>query len=203
MAIESAAIPLPSELIMPLAGWMLVRDGGLSEPWLLLAAFCGAVGNVIGSLAAYAIGAWGGRPALRRYGRYVLITPHEIQRAEIWFDRYGAWAVFISRMLPVVRTFISLPAWVARMPIVPFVILTFIGSFPWSLGLAWGGFILADRWEEMRDWMRPADIPIVVTIVVVAAWYLYRRVRAVHFSSEGAGSGRPGDATERDPLSGR
>jgi membrane protein DedA with SNARE-associated domain len=184
MAIESAAIPLPSELIMPLAGWMLIRDQGLGWPWLFLAAFCGALGNVIGSLAAYGVGAWGGRPALRRYGKYVLITPHEIERADAWFDRYGAFAVFFSRLLPVVRTFISLPAGVARMPVVPFTVLTFLGSFPWSLGLAWGGYLLADRWEEMRAWMRPADIPIIIAILAFGAWYLYRRIKAVYFTKD-------------------
>lgn len=181
MAIESAAIPLPSELIMPLAGWMLVKDRGHGEAWLLLAAFCGAAGNVIGSWIAYYVGALGGRPALIRYGRYVLITPHEIDRAEAWFHRYGFWAVFISRLLPVVRTFISLPAGVARMPIVPFTILTFLGALPWSLGLAWGGFILAENWEDLRNWMRPADIPIVIAALFTIAWYVYRRIRAVHF----------------------
>lgn len=196
MAIESAAIPLPSELVMPLAGWMLVRDQGLSEPWLLLAAFCGAAGNVIGSLAAYAVGAWGGRPALRRYGRYVLISPHELERAEAWFARYGAWAVFLSRLLPVVRTFISLPAGVARMPLAPFVLLTFVGSFLWSLGLAWGGFVLADRWEEMRDWMRPVDAPLVAAALLLILWYIYRRVRAVYFAP------REATSTWEDPSKG-
>ncbi|MFQ5879822.1 MAG: DedA family protein [Dehalococcoidia bacterium] len=189
MAIESAAIPLPSELVMPLAGWMLVRERGLSEVWLLLAALAGAVGNVIGSLVAYAVGAWGGRPALRRYGRYLLITPHELERAEAWFARYGARAVFFSRLLPVVRTFISLPAGVARMSLWPFVVLTFLGSFPWSLGLAWGGFVLADRWEQLREWMRPADVPIAVALAILIVWYIYRRVRAVYFT--------PGETTDR------
>lgn len=195
MAIESAAIPLPSELVMPLAGWTLVRERGLSEQWLLLAAFCGAVGNVIGSLVAYAVGAWGGRPALQRYGRYLLISPHEVARAEGWFQRYGAWAVFLSRLLPVVRTFISLPAGVARMPLGPFIALTFLGSFPWSLGLAWGGFILAERWEDLRDWMRPADLPIIAVALLLIAWYIYRRVRAVYFVAQG----EPPTSSEETP----
>ncbi len=101
MAIESACIPLPSEIIMPLAGWFLVDDRGLGVEWLLLAAFCGALGNLIGSLIAYAVGAWGGRPLLLRYGRYVLITRHEVEQAERWFARYGDWAVLVSRVLPV------------------------------------------------------------------------------------------------------
>jgi membrane protein DedA with SNARE-associated domain len=179
MAIESACIPLPSEIIMPLAGWFLIQDRGRGEEWLLLAAFCGALGNLIGSLAAYAVGAWGGRPLLLRFGRYVLISREEIDRAEHWFARYGDRAVLISRVLPVVRTFISLPAGVARMNVWRFSVLSFVGSLPWSLALAWGGFLLGENWERIREWMRPADIPILILLAALVAWYIYRRVRTV------------------------
>ena len=189
MAIESACIPLPSEIIMPLAGWFLVDDRGLGEQWLLLAAFCGAVGNLLGSLAAYAVGAWGGRPLLLRYGRYLLISRHEVEQAERWFARYGDRAVFISRVLPVIRTFISLPAGIARMNIWRFIILTFVGSFPWSLGLAWAGFLLGENWERIRDWMRPADIPILIVLAALVAWYIYRRVRTILREAEPQVSG--------------
>jgi membrane protein DedA with SNARE-associated domain len=189
MAIESACIPLPSEIIMPLAGWFLVDDRGLGAQWLFLAAFCGAVGNLLGSLAAYAVGAWGGRPLLLRYGRYLLISRHEVEQAERWFARYGDRAVFISRVLPVVRTFISLPAGIARMNIWRFSILTFVGSFPWSLGLAWAGFLLGENWERIRDWMRPADIPILIILAALVAWYIYRRVRTVLREAEPQASG--------------
>ncbi len=189
MAIESACIPLPSEIIMPLAGWFLVDDRGLGVEWLLLAAFCGALGNLIGSLMAYAVGAWGGRPLLLRYGRYLLISRHEVEQAERWFARYGDRAVFISRVLPVVRTFISLPAGVARMNIWRFTILTFVGSFPWSLGLAWAGFLLGENWERIREWMRPADIPILIVLAALVAWYIYRRVRTVLREAEPSVSG--------------
>jgi membrane protein DedA with SNARE-associated domain len=177
MAIESAAIPLPSEIIMPLAGWMLVKERGLGVPWLLLAAFCGALGNLLGSLLGYYVGAWGGRPLVRRYGRYLLISHHDLDLAERWFDRHGKWTVFFSRLLPVVRTFISVPAGVARMPIWQFSAYTFAGSFPWSLGLAWAGFLLGENWERIRDWMRPADIPIVVIALLLIGLYVYRHVR--------------------------
>ena len=179
MAVESACIPLPSEIIMPLAGWFLIEDRGRGEEWLVLAAFCGALGNLIGSLAAYAVGAWGGRPLLLRFGRYVLISREEIERAEHWFTRYGDRAVFISRVLPVVRTFISLPAGVARMNVWRFSVLSFVGSFPWSLGLAWAGFVLGENWDRIREWMRPADIPILIVLGVLVAWYVYRRARTV------------------------
>lgn len=177
MAIESAAIPLPSEIIMPLAGWMLVKDRGLGEAWLLLAAFCGALGNLLGSLLAYYVGAWGGRPLVLRYGRYLLISHHDLDLADRWFQRYGNWTVFFSRLLPVVRTFISVPAGVARMPIWQFSIYSFAGAFPWSLGLAWAGFLLGENWEDIRDWMRPADIPIVVVVLVLIGLYVYRHVK--------------------------
>lgn len=189
MAIESACIPLPSEIIMPLAGWFLVDARGLGVEWLLLAAFCGALGNLIGSLAAYAVGAWGGRPLLLRYGRYFLISRHEVEQAERWFARYGDRAVFISRVLPVIRTFISLPAGIARMNIWRFSILTFVGSFPWSLGLAWAGFLLGENWERIREWMRPADIPILIVLAALVAWYIYRRVRTVLREAEPQVSG--------------
>jgi len=177
MAVESACIPLPSEIIMPLAGWMLVRDRGLGGEWLFLAALYGALGNLLGSLAAYYVGARGGRPLLLRYGRYLLISLHDLALAEGWFRRYGAWAVFLSRLMPVVRTFISFPAGVARMPLGPFALLTFLGSYPWSLGLAWAGYLLGENWERLRAWMRPADVPILALGVALVLWYIYRHVR--------------------------
>ena len=180
MAIESAAIPLPSEIIMPLAGWFLVEDRGLGIEWLFLAGFFGALGNLIGSWIAYSVGAWGGRPLLFRYGRYVLVSRREIEWAERWFQRWGSWAVFLSRMLPVVRTFISLPAGVARMDIRRFSVLTFVGSFPWSLGLAWAGFVLGEHWERITEWTRPAEIPILIVLVLLVV-YQKERVLAILF----------------------
>ena len=177
MAIESACIPLPSEIIMPLAGWMLVKERGLGEEWLLLAALFGAVGNVLGSLLAYYAGAWGGRPFVSKYGKYILISHHDLDLADRWFQRWGNWAVFASRLLPVVRTFISLPAGVSRMPVWQFTAYSFAGSFPWSLGLAWAGYELGENWEDLREWMRPADIPILIVAVILIALYVYRHVK--------------------------
>ncbi|MEE8346498.1 MAG: DedA family protein [Dehalococcoidia bacterium] len=177
MAVESAAIPFPSEIIMPLAGWLLVKERGLGFEWLFLAAFYGALGNLIGSLVAYYAGAWGGRPFLRRYGRYIFITQRELDWADRWFARYGEPAVLVSRMLPVIRTFISVPAGVARMNVWRFGILTFVGSYPWSFGLAWAGFALGDQWERIGDWLRPVSVPIAVGLVLLVGYYLYRRIR--------------------------
>ncbi len=177
MAIESAAIPLPSELIMPLAGWKLIEDEGLGEEWLFLAAFMGALGNTIGSLIAYYVGAWAGRPLVLKYGKYVLISRHDLDLADRFFNRWGNGAIFVSRLLPVVRTFISLPAGISRMPVGQFTVSTFAGAFIWSLGLAWGGFALGENWEDLRDWMRPADIPIVAIGLILVGWYIYRHVK--------------------------
>ena len=185
MAVESAAIPFPSELIMPLAGWFLIQDKGGSAWLLVLAGFYGALGNILGSWVAYWISWRGGRPLLIKYGKYVLVTREEIDRAEVWFDKYGEWIVFISRLLPVVRTFISIPAGIARMNFWKFSVFTFLGSFPWSLGLAYGGFVLGENWEDLRSAMRPFDIPILAIFVVVAAWFIYRRVKAIRGQDTG------------------
>ncbi len=181
MAIESACIPLPSEIIMPLAGWMLIKDRGLGEEWLVLAAFVGAVGNTAGSLLAYYVGAWGGRPFVTKYGRYLLISRHDLDLADRFFQRWGNLAVFVSRILPVVRTFISLPAGVSRMPVGRFTAYTFVGAFIWSLGLAWAGFVLGENWEDLRNWMRPADYPIIAAALILIAWYVYRHVKRAWF----------------------
>jgi membrane protein DedA with SNARE-associated domain len=179
MGIESAAIPFPSELIMPLAGWLLIEAKGDSAWMLLMAGFYGALGNLLGSWVAYWISYKGGRPLLKKYGKYVLVTQHEVDQAETWFQKYGELAVFASRMLPVVRTFISVPAGIARMNFWKFSFYTFVGSYPWSLGLAYGGFKLGENWEDMRQVMRPFDFPIAAIIAVAVAWFIYRRIKVI------------------------
>ena len=179
MGIESAAIPFPSELIMPLAGWLLIEAKGDSAWMLWMAAFYGALGNLLGSWVAYWISYKGGRPLLRKYGKYLLVTQREVNQAEDWFKKYGELAVFASRMLPVVRTFISVPAGIARMNFWKFSFYTFVGSYPWSLGLAYGGFKLGENWEDMRQVMRPFDFPIAGIIIVVVAWFIYHRIKTI------------------------
>ena len=183
MAIESACIPLPSEIIMPLSGWMLIADKGLGVKYVVLAGLCGAVGNVIGSVVAYWVGAWGGRPFLRRYGKYVLVSHHDIEVADRWFDRYGDRIVFLSRLLPVVRTFISFPAGITRMKMGKFLLYSFLGSFPWSVGLAYGGYLLGQNWERIREVIRPFDIPILVIFLALVAFFIWRRLRSIQLSS--------------------
>jgi len=177
MAIESAAIPLPSELIMPLAGWKLIADKGRGWEWIILAGLFGAIGNTVGSWAAYYVGLWGGRPAAERYGKYILVSRHDLDLADRFFARWGNWAIFASRLLPVVRTFISVPAGIARMPIWQFTVYTFAGAFLWSTGLAWGGYKLGQNYEDLRNWMRPLDYPIAAVIVLAVAWYVYRHIK--------------------------
>lgn len=189
MAIESACIPFPSEVIMPLAGWLLVEDKGRGWDWLLLGAFFGALGNTIGSLVAYYVGAWGGRPLLEKYGRYVLITRKEINSADRWFGKYGEATVLASRMMPVLRTFISLPAGISRMNVTRFTILSFVGSYPWSLLLIFGGYQLGDNWEDITKYLRPVTIPIGLAVLALAAVFFYRRIREIraegHFPEAG------------------
>lgn len=179
MAVESACVPFPSEVIMPLAGWFLIKDKGHGEEYLLLAGFFGALGNTLGSVLAYYAGAWGGRALIYKYGRYLLITPHEVEWADRWFNRYGEITVFATRLMPVVRTFISLPAGIARMRFWRFVALTFVGSLPWSMALAWGGYKLGENWESLVTYFRPVSLPIAAVVLAGAAYLLFRRIREV------------------------
>jgi len=180
MAIESACIPLPSELIMPLAGWMLIKEKSLGFAYIMLAGAYGALGNVLGSAVAYGVGMWGGRPFLEKYGKYVLVSRHDLDLATRWFERSGSWSIFASRLLPVVRTFISLPAGIARMHFGKFLVYTFLGSFIWSVGLAYGGYLLGEHWEKVRIILRPFDPLIAAGIVALVVFYVYRHVRRLN-----------------------
>ena len=183
MAIESACIPFPSEIIMPLAGWMLIREQSLPVVHILTAGFYGGLGNTLGSALAYWVGMWGGRPFLERYGKYLLISRHDLELADRWFERSGGWSVFASRLLPVVRTFISLPAGIARMHFSKFLFYTFLGSFIWSVGLAYGGYQLGEHWEVLRTAMRPFDPAIGVILLILLALYIYRHWKHVKASN--------------------
>ena len=177
MAIESACIPLPSELIMPLAGWMLIKEQSLPAIYTLVAGIYGALGCSIGSIITYVVGKLGGRPFLEKYGRYILISRHDLAVADQWFTRSGGWVIFVSRLLPVVRTFISLPAGIARMHLVKFLIYTFLGSFIWCAGLAYGGYQLGEHWAQLRTFMRPFDPLMGALIIAFVALYIYRHLK--------------------------
>lgn len=181
MAIESAAIPLPSELILPFAGWAVSRgtiEPLTGAPWTYWGAvIAGVLGNTLGSLIAYAIGRYGGRPLLVRYGRYVLISAHDVDRAEHWFSRFGDATVFFSRMLPVVRTFISIPAGVARMPLWRFVLFSVLGAVPWVMLLVWGGVVLGEHWLELKHQLKGLDYLVVAGLVLLVGAFIWRHLR--------------------------
>lgn len=177
MAVESANVPLPSEVTMPLAGWMLIKERGHSWVYLLVAGFYGALGNTIGSLINYYLGAWGGRPLVEKYGKWILVSRRDLDRADRWFARWGDQIAFYSRLLPVVRTFVSFPAGVARMNVPKFIVYTFLGSFIWSALLAYLGFVAGANWEKIRHYMRPFDIPIIIVILLLVGWYVWHKIR--------------------------
>ena len=177
MAIESACIPLPSEIIMPFAGY-LVSTGRFT---LIGAATAGAIGCNVGSTIAYYIAASGGRIAFESWGHYVLISHTELHHAEQFFARYGSITVFIGRLLPVIRTFIAFPAGLARMPMLKFQIYTFLGSWPWCFALAYIGLVLGQRWDSdptFRRLFHQFDIVIVAIVLAGVAWFVWSRWRA-------------------------
>ncbi len=176
MAIESACIPLPSEIIMPFAGY-LVTKGVFT---LVGAATAGAVGCNLGSVVAYEAGKRGGRPLIERYGRYVLIDAHDLDRADRFFVRHGSLAVLIGRLLPVIRTFIAFPAGVARMPLGRFHFYTFVGSWPWCFALAWIGMKLGEKWDSdprVKAAFHSLDIVIVGLVLALGIWFVWHKLK--------------------------
>jgi membrane protein DedA with SNARE-associated domain len=203
MAVESCCIPLPSEIVMPVAGGMvyqlyhnkLASFLGLSPAlpfWvsLILVALAGALGCLIGSMAAYGIGYAGGRPLMLNYGRYVLISQHDADKADAFFQRWGSATAFFSRLLPIVRTYISLPAGIARMPFARFCLYTFLGSFPWCLLLAYVGTVISENSPTLSSVFHGLDAVVIVAVVVLVALYIWRhirndrRARALHAAEE-------------------
>ena len=178
MAIESACIPLPSELIMPFAGY-LVFEGTMKLAWVATA---GAIGCNLGSLAAYEIGYYGGRPLVEKYGAYILLSRRELDWADRFFYRRGQAAVFIARLLPIIRTFIALPAGIARMPRGKFHIYTFLGSWPWCFALAYFGMKLGENWRTLGTYFHQFDWVIGAIIVAGIVWFVWshwqNRIRA-------------------------
>lgn len=204
MAVESCCIPLPSEIVMPLAGSLLFTSMSQAGAqallgvnphlplWLnlILLALAGSLGCLLGSLAAYGIGYAGGRPLMLKYGKYVLISQHDADKADQFFQRWGAATAFFSRMLPVVRTYISLPAGITRMNLFKFSLYSFLGSFPWCLLLAFLGYQLGQHYEQLSGPLHYFDGAIVVAVVVLVVLYVWRhirndrRARAEHASAE-------------------
>jgi membrane protein DedA with SNARE-associated domain len=176
MAIESACIPLPSEIIMPFAGY-LVHTGQLSLFWVATA---GALGCNLGSAVAYWIGAWGGRPVIARWGRFVLLDQKDLDHAERFFARFGGITVFLARLLPVIRTFIALPAGIAKMPQLRFHLYTFIGSWPWCFVLAWAGVRLGQAWDtdpRFKAVYHRFHVGVEVLLVLAIVWFVWTHWR--------------------------
>jgi membrane protein DedA with SNARE-associated domain len=172
MTLESACIPLPSEVIMPFSGFVVWQ--GNTNMTLIGITIVGALGNLLGSIMAYMVGLKGGRPLLEKYGKYVLISHSKLELADGWFRRYGAEAVLISRLLPVIRTFISLPAGIARMDLKKFIIYTFIGSLPWTFVLGYIGVQLGPNWEIIRSYFHVLDVLVFIGILGIVGYWVYK-----------------------------
>ena len=179
MALESTILPLPSEIVMPMAGWKLVLDKNLSEVHIFLAGLYGAIGCLIGSLFEYYIARIGGRKLIEKFGKYFLVTKNDISKAENLFERKGNTIVLIGSMIPGIRGLISIPAGVAKMNVVKFALFTFIGSFPWTLGLAWGGYMLGKNYENIREISRPFDLPIIMAVLIIIIIFIWFRVKGI------------------------
>ena len=172
MTLESACIPLPSEIIMPFSGFVVWQ--GNTNMTLIGITLVGALGNLLGSMIAYMVGLKGGRPLLEKYGKYVLISHSKLELADKWFSRYGAEAVLISRMLPIIRTFISLPAGIAGMDLKKFIIYTFIGSLPWVFVLGYIGVQLGPNWGIIRSYFHILDILVFIGILGIVGYWVYK-----------------------------
>jgi len=173
MAIESACIPLPSEVIMPFSGYLVFKG----EYALWEVALAGAFGCVVGSVPAYYLGMYGGRPLIEKYGKYILMSHHDLDLADRWFGRHGEATVFVARLLPVVRTFIAFPAGVARMDMTRFIAYTFAGSLPWCLALAYVGMKLGENWPVLRGYFHKFDLLIGALLVAGIVWYVRRHLK--------------------------
>ena len=193
MALESCCIPLPSEIVMPLAGYFAVTHPDRFS--LIGVALAGAVGCLIGSAVAYGIGASGGRPLLLRYGKYILISKADSDRADRWFAKYGSGVAFFSRLLPVIRTYISLPAGISRMNFAKFLLFTLLGSLPWTFALAFVGYKLGSRLQsgmaQLSTVFHGLDIVIILVLVLLVALYVYRHIHKHDDASGSASQGQP------------
>ena len=191
VALETIVAPIPSEVILPMAGWKVSQsaaDPAVVEPltglpWNIpLAVALATVGSLVGALVGYAIGAWGGRPLLDRYGRYVGIGADDLDRADRWFERWGSWAVFLGRMVPLVRTFVSYPAGIARMPLGRFVLYSALGSLPWNAALIGAGFAVGENYPRIEAAIKPYEyliyaVVIGLVVLLVVRWQMAKRRR--------------------------
>src|SRR3954453_9822261 len=202
MLLGSICIPIPSEVVMAFAGALCAPafaasvlgapDAALSVTWVVI---WGIAGSMAGSWLAYALGAWGGRPAIDRWGRYLLLRPHEVDRAHAWFERRGEAVVFLGRLVPLIRAFVSLPAGVARMDIRRFTLFTLLGVIPWCLGLGLAGKALGAQWHTLEKYFAPVGVIAAVALVALISWWVWKRRRAGGVRAEEAEA--PGDREQR------
>ncbi|HVL54137.1 MAG TPA: DedA family protein [Vitreimonas sp.] len=183
VAIESVIVPIPSELVLPFAGFLVGEGTSIEpitgQPWnLVLVTIAGTIGATVGALIAYAIGAWGGRPIIERWGRYLGISGDDLDRTDAFFRRYGAPAAFFGRMIPVIRSLVSFAAGVARMPLLTFTVFTFLGSLPWTFALVFAGSQLGGNWETVGAAMKQYEYAILAILIVIAlVWVWFRIVK--------------------------
>jgi membrane protein DedA with SNARE-associated domain len=181
VAIESVIIPIPSELVLPFAGF-LVGEGAAVEPltgqpwdyWLTVIA--GTLGATVGALIAYAIGAWGGRPILERWGRWLGITAADLDKADAFFARHGDAAAFLGRMVPIIRSLVSFAAGVSHMPLGRFTLFTFLGSLPWTAALVFAGVALGANWETVGAWLKRFEYAVLAVLIVIALAWVWVRI---------------------------
>jgi membrane protein DedA with SNARE-associated domain len=194
VAIETFIPLIPSEIILPMAGWKVSQSAAdpsvtewlTGQPWTIVGVMVAAtLGATLGSLGIYLIGAWGGRPLLDRYGRYLRIEADDLDRADAWFARYGEWAVFFGRFVPLLRSFISFPAGVARMRLGRFLVFTALGTIPFNLALVVAGWLLGENYEEVAEALSPYELPIYIlvgalTLIVIVRWIRGRGGATAH-----------------------
>lgn len=173
MALESACIPIPSEIIMPFSGFLVFE--GRFVLWSVVV--WGAIGNLIGSIIAYLVGFYGGRPLIKKYGKYILISSHDLERADQWFKKYGQSTVLFSRLLPIIRTFISLPAGISRMNFKKFCFYTLVGSLPWSFVLTYAGVIMGKNWSTIKIYFEKFDLVIGGLVILAIIWWIWRHFK--------------------------
>lgn len=198
MMLGCMCIPIPSEVVMAFAGALCAPafaasvfgspEAALALEWVVV---WGIAGSMVGSLAAYWLGVWGGRPAIDRWGRYLLLRPHEVDRAHEWFERRGEAVVFLGRLVPLIRAFVSLPAGVARMDLGRFSLFTLFGVIPWCVGLAYAGKALGSQWQTLEQYFVPVSIAAAIAVIIAAVWWVQKRRKALaspHVTTDAVGS---------------
>ena len=173
MVLTACGIPFPSEVTMPFSGFA-VFEGKLIFFWVIVA---GVLGDLAGALCAYWIGYKGGRPLVEKYGKYILLSRHDLDMADRWFKNYGSATAFFGRMIPIIRTYISFPAGISKMDVKKFALYTVLGAIPWLVFLTYMGTIMGENWERIREYLHSVDLAVGIFIVLFLAWYIWRHIK--------------------------